>query len=134
MSSKEVIFPEKWEAYRRYTFSPGVKKGKVIFLSGFSATDYEATERKFVGEGDIVAQTRQIYKNMKKVLETANASMADIVQTTDYITTTEGYKGTADVRREFFGDSFPASTGIIVAGLLNPKAQIEIDAVAVVDD
>ena len=134
MSSKEIIFPEKWDAYRRYTFSPGVKKGKVIFLSGLSATDYETQDRKFVGEGDIAAQTRQIYKNIKKILETAGASMADVVQTMDYITTTEGYKETANIRREYFGDSFPASTGIIVAGLLNPKALIEIDAVAVVDD
>jgi len=132
MPNKEVIFPEKWDTYRKYTFSPGVKKGKVIFVSGGWATDRETGE--FVGEGDIVAQTRQIYKNMKAVLEAANASMADIVYTMDYITTTEGYKGTADVRREFFGDSFPASTGVIVAGLLNPKALIEIDAIAIVDD
>ncbi len=133
MSNKEAIFPQRWEAYvRRRTFFPAVKKGKVIFLSGSTSVDRDTGE--FVGEGDIVAQTRQIYKNIKEVLETANASMADVVQTTDYITTTERYKETANIRREFFGDSFPASTGIIVAGLLNPKALIEIDAVAIVDD
>ena len=132
MSKKEMIYPESWQSYRKYTFSPAVKKGKMIFLSGGWATDRETGE--FVGEGDIAAQTRQIYKNMKEVLEAANASMADIVHTMDYITTTEGYKETANIRREFFGDSFPASTGIIVAGLLNPKALIEIDAVAIVDD
>jgi len=132
MSDKEIIFPERWHTYRRYTFSPAVKKGKIIFLTGQTSVDRETGE--FIGEGDIVAQTRQIYKNLKTVLETANASMSDIVQTMDYITTTEGYKETASIRREFFGDSFPASTGIIVAGLLSRKALIEIDAVAIVDD
>jgi len=132
MSDKEIIFPENWHTYRRYTYSPAVKKGKIIFLTGQSPVDRETGE--FIGEGDIVAQARQIYKNLKTVLETANASMADIVWTTDYITTTEGYKETASIRREFFGDSFPASTGIIVAGLLSQKALIEIDAIAIVDD
>jgi hypothetical protein len=57
--------------------------------------------------------------------------MADIVQTTDYITTTEGYRATADVRREVFGTKFPAATGVIVAGLLREGALIEISAIAV---
>ena len=133
MSDKEVICPDSWQnIYRRVTFSPAVKKGRVIVLSGQLSIDRETGE--LIGEGDIVAQTRQIYKNMQRILETANASMADIIQTTDYMTTIERYKETANIRREYFGGSFPASTGVIVAGLLNPKALIEIDAIAIVDD
>ena len=133
MSDKEVICPESWRHhYQKFTFPPAVKKGKIVVLSGQLPINRETGES--VGEGDIVAQTRHIYKNMQQVLTAANATMADIIQTTDYITTTEGYKETAKVRREFFGDSFPASTGIIVASLLNPKALIEINAVAIVED
>ena len=134
MAEKEVICPDNWKnAFRRFTFTPAVKKGgKVIALSGLTGVNYETGE--LVGEGDIVAQTRQIFENIKQILEAANASMADIIQTTDYITTTEDYKETARVRREYFGDSFPASTGVIVAGLLRPKALIEISAIAVVDN
>ena len=40
----------------------------------------------------------------------------------------------AQVRREFFGDDFPASTGIIVAGLLGHRALIEINAIAIAPD
>ena len=65
------------------------------------------------------------------MLRAAGGSLADVAQTTDYITTTDGYRATADVRREVFGDQFPAATGVIVAGLLRPGALIEIDAVAV---
>ena len=132
MPKKEMIYPKGWDSYRRYTFAPAVKKAGLIFLSGITAVDRNTGQ--FVGEGDIVAQTRQIYKNIREIFEAAGASIADIVQTTDYVITTEGYKGTTNIRREFFGDSFPASTGIIVSGLLNPKALIEIDAIAVVGD
>jgi enamine deaminase RidA (YjgF/YER057c/UK114 family) len=46
----------------------------------------------------------------------------------------EGYKGTADVRREYFKNGFPAATGIVVKELLRPDALIEIDAIAVLDE
>ena len=132
MTGKEMIYPKGWDSSRRYTFAPAVRRAGLIFLSGSTAVDRNTGE--FVDEGDIVTQTRQIYKNMQEILEAAGASMADVVQTTDYITTTAGYKETANIRREFFGDSFPASTGIIISGLLNPKALIEIDAIAVAGD
>ena len=74
-----------------------------------------------------------IYEKLKVILETAGASFEDVAWTTDYITTTEGYKATAKVRRQYFGENFPASTGIIVKGLLGKEALIEIDAVAMLD-
>jgi len=132
MSKKEMIYPKGWDSYRRRTFAPAVKKGELVFVSGITAVDRNTGE--FVGEGDIVAQTRQIYKNIQEILKVAGGSMTDIVQSNDYITTTDNYQETADIRRQYFGDSLPASTGVIVAGLLNPKALIEIDVVAIVGD
>jgi enamine deaminase RidA (YjgF/YER057c/UK114 family) len=58
-------------------------------------------------------------------------SCDDIVQTTDYFTTTENYRATAAVRREFFKTAKPTSTGVQVTGLLREHALIEISAVAV---
>ncbi len=118
--------------YQKLTYREGVKKGNILCISGTGAA--HPVTREIVGVGDVAAQARQIYQNIKQSLEAAGASMADVVQTTDYILTTKDYKETAKIRREFFGDSFPASTGIIVAGLLNPKALIEIDAIAVAGD
>ena len=133
MPKRESICPASWrDVFQKYTFAPAVKQGNLIFLSGFTGVDYATGE--LVGEGDIAAQTRQILKNMQEILEAAGASVTDIVQTTDYITTTEGYRETAKVRREFFGDNFPASTGVIVAGLLRAKALIEINAIAAVNN
>ncbi|GIW09320.1 MAG: RidA family protein [Chloroflexi bacterium] len=130
MSTKETINPG-WEHFRRLTFSPAVRRGNLLFISGTTATDDEGN---LVGEGDIVAQTRQIYRRIGKILEAAGATFDDIVMTTDYITTTENYRATAEVRREFFKNGFPAATGVIVAGLLRPGALIEIDCVAVLPE
>ena len=117
-----------WLRYARYTFPPAVRRDNLLFVSGITAVDGEGN---LVGEGDIVAQARFIYERIAEVVEAAGGTMADVVQTTDYITTTEGYRGTADLRREVFGERFPAATGVIVAGLLRPGALIEISAVAV---
>ena len=129
MPKLEIVDP--WGFIPRYTFSPAVRKGNMLFISGMTATD---SKGNIVGRGDIVAQTRHIFEKMKELLTAAGGSFDDIVKTVDYITTTEGYKGTADVRREYFRNGFPAATGIVVKELLRPDALIEIDAIAVLDE
>ena len=130
MSKLEIIDPG-WSYSTRYTFSPAVRKGNLLFISGLTATDDQGN---IVGKGDIVAQTRQIFEKIKQILEAAGGSFADIVKTVDYIVTTEGYRDTADVRRAYFRHGFPAATGVVVKDLLRPGALIEIDAIAVLDD
>lgn len=132
MSKKMMINPG-WERYKRLTFAPAVRKGNMLFISGQSGSQVNPATGEPVIKGDIVEQTRVIYEKLKAILEAAGASFEDVVWTTDYITTTENYKSTAEVRRQYFGERFPASTGIIVKGLLNKEALIEIDAVAVLD-
>jgi enamine deaminase RidA (YjgF/YER057c/UK114 family) len=114
----------------RLTFSPAVRAGNLLFISGTTATDDRGT---IVSPGDIVGQTRHIYGKFAKLLAAAGASLGDIVSTTEYVTTTAGYKGTAEVRRELFGGPpYPTATGVIVAGLLRPGALIEISAIAII--
>jgi enamine deaminase RidA (YjgF/YER057c/UK114 family) len=116
----------------RYTFSPAVRAGNLLIISGTTATD-DAGE--IVGRGDIAAQTRHIFGKFDALLRAAGGSLADIVETTEYVTTTENYRATADVRRAVFGGPpYPAATGVIVAGLLREGALIEISAIAVLPD
>ena len=112
----------------RYTFSPGLRAGNLVFISGTTAVDDRG---QLVGAGDVVAQTRYIYLKFASLLEAAGAGLEHVVQTTEYITTTENYRATAGVRREFFRPPYPTATGVIVAGLLREGALIEISAVAV---
>jgi 2-iminobutanoate/2-iminopropanoate deaminase len=132
MNEKTMINPG-WEAYKRLTFAPAVRKGNMLFISGTDATQVDPATGKLIVRGDMVEQTTVIYEKLKAILEAAGATFEDVVWTTDYITTKENYKATAEVRRRYFGESFPASTGIIVKSLLSEGALIEIDAVALLD-
>jgi enamine deaminase RidA (YjgF/YER057c/UK114 family) len=87
--------------------------------------------RKVTRIGVFVQQTRVILGKFQRLLEAAGGGMEHIVQTTEYITTTDQYRRTAEVRREFFRPPYPTATGVIVAGLLREGAVIEISAVAV---
>ena len=127
-NEREVITARgSWPA--RYTYCPALRVGNTIYISGTTGTDDTGA---IIAPGDIVEQTRQIFRKFEHLLNAAGGSCADIVQTTDYITTTERYKETAAVRREFLKGAQPTATGVIVAGLLRQHALIEINAVAVI--
>jgi len=88
---------------------------------------------RMVSKGNMKAQTRECYEKIKKILESTGATTDDIVKTTDFVTTFEDYKNTAEVRRDVFGTDFPAATGVLVAGLVRKDALIEIEVIAMVD-
>jgi enamine deaminase RidA (YjgF/YER057c/UK114 family) len=115
--------------YSEWTFSPGVvRKGKLLCIAGQTATDAQGN---LVAPGDLVAQTRQALSNIQRIIEAAGGSMDDVVKTTDFVTTTDNYKATAEVRRAFWSKGFPAATGLVVEQLLPAGALIEVSAMAV---
>jgi enamine deaminase RidA (YjgF/YER057c/UK114 family) len=133
MSKRQAINPG-WDIYSHLTFAPAVRKGNMLFISGTDATELDSVTGRVVVRGDMVQQYRTIYEKIKLILEAAGATFDDIVCTCDYLRTLEGYKGTAAVRREYFGSSFPAASGIVVKDLISRDALIEMDAVAVLDE
>lgn len=110
-----------------YTYAPALRVGNLVWISGTTGTDDSGV---ITAPGDIVEQTRQIFHKFEKLLRAAGGSCEDIVQTHDFFVTTENYKHTAQVRREFLKSATPASAGVLVAGLLRKDALIEISAVA----
>ena len=129
MRAFDVIDP--WHLDERYTFSTAVRWGPFLFISGVIARDPGTGEIE--GKGDIVAQTDFIFRKIGAILEAAGGSFADVVKTMDYVTTLERYDETADVRRKYFKNGFPAATGVVVKALVNPEAMIEIDAIAILE-
>ena len=125
MTARAMITSGPWP--ERYTYSPAVRVGDLLFISGTTAGDERGA---IVAPGDIVGQTRYIYQKFAALLAAAGGGLEHIVETTEYITTTENYRRTADLRRELFRPPYPAATGVIVAGLLREGALIEISAVA----
>ena len=132
MCAKEIVRMD-WAHYQKVTYSPAVKKGNLLFISGQTGLDYGTG--LVIGKGDVVTQARQAYKNVKAILEKAGATFDDVVKITDYITpeALPNYKATAAVRREYLKKDFPASTGVVVNRLVSSDFLIEIDVVAVMD-
>jgi 2-iminobutanoate/2-iminopropanoate deaminase len=112
-----------------------VKAGDFLWLSGQVAKDEDGN---IVGIGDIGAQSRQIFINIRRLLALVSSDLTSIIRLTTYLTVPPGDIGSTrkylDVRREFFGDHRPASTGVHVAGLMLPEFLIEVDAVAYAPD
>ena len=113
-------------------FSNGVKAsgGELLFISGQLGRD---ENNQIVGVGDIGAQTRQILKNIKKLIETAGGTMNDIEKVTVFITDMSLFREIHEARMEFFHpDHLPASTMVEITRFTSPEALIEIEAVAVI--
>lgn len=120
-----------WDWSDDWPMSQLVKAGDYLFLSGQIAYDQDG---RLVGEGDLEAQARQIFTNMRQVLGLAGCDLTSVVRLTNYfaipemnVEITQQYWS---VRREVFGDHRPASTGLRVAALMTPGILLEVDAIA----
>lgn len=127
MSRGRVINPG-WHSFERLTFSPAVTaRGELVFVSGLNAIDDAGVLQ---APGDLVGQTRVIYGKLAAILEAAGGSLVDVVRTTDYVVSREGYRATSAVREELLGPVFPAATCVVVKELFGRGVLIEIDAIA----
>lgn len=118
-----------WAHFAKYTFAPAILRDGFLFVSGMTAG---GTDGGILCPGDIAGQTDIILRRLGEILNKAGCGYADVVATREFVTTTDGYRKTAEVRRKYFKPPFPAATGVIVVGLLRPGALIEIEAIAVV--
>jgi 2-iminobutanoate/2-iminopropanoate deaminase len=114
-----------------YSQAVRVETGDAVWIhvSGQIAIDRDGS---LVGPGDIRAQTRQVFENLKAILETNGATFADAVKIGTYLTTLDDLTGMREVRSEYLTSEPPASTAVQVVALVVPDALIEIDLVAVV--
>ncbi|MBI2877752.1 MAG: hypothetical protein HYY20_12815 [Candidatus Tectomicrobia bacterium] len=117
-----------WSWDDRFIFSQGVAAGDLIFVSGQLPLDAQGN---LVGRGDSAAQARQVFSNMRAVLEQAGAGMDDVVMITSFFADIGNLSGIHQVRREFFREPFPASTGVEVRRLPFEGMLLEVDAIAV---
>ena len=130
---QEIRVPEWEQHYGGNTYRAGVKKGRLLQISGQSSVDHATGNT--VGGYDIVAQTEQAYSNIARILEEGGYSMDDIVNTIEWVAPNGmmDYRKVGDVRRKYFGDRFPSATGISMHQILGkPEQLIEVTAVAVV--
>jgi 2-iminobutanoate/2-iminopropanoate deaminase len=110
-------------------FTDAVVAGGFLHVSGIVAVDGEG---RLVGGEDVVAQTRQVFENMRAVLEAAGCGFEHVVKVTVFLTDVDDRARINPVRMEVFGDARPASTLVEVPRLAVEGAKVEIECVAVV--
>jgi len=123
----KVIDPG-WAWDDRLPLAQAKQIGNTIYVSGQVAY---SPEGKLIGEGDMKAQTRQVYENIKTILAAAGAGLEDIIKINTYITDQSKFMDMLAVRSEIFGNNPPASTAVVVAGLAFPGLLIEVEAIAI---
>ncbi len=79
---------------------------------------------------DIRVQTRAVIENVRDILQSAGAGLADIVEVTSYLTSMDDFAGYNEVYGEYFNYDGPARTTVAVHQLPHPQLLIEIRAVA----
>ena len=107
-----------------------VKGGTMVFVSGLLARDREGT---LIGKGDMGAQIRQVGENLKLALESAGASLDDLVRTCTYVTDIDEFFRHVEVRQKYLGAALPTSTTVEVRKLAHPDFMVEIEAFAVIE-
>jgi reactive intermediate/imine deaminase len=124
---KKTIDPG-WTWDDRLPLSQAKQIGNTIYVSGQVAYDASG---QLVGEGDMKAQTRQVFDNIKSILGAADARLEDIVKINTYITDSSKFMDMLAARTEIFGDDPPASTAVVVQALAFPGLLIEVEAIAI---
>ncbi|MFP3371697.1 RidA family protein [Pseudomonas sp. SIMBA_068] len=116
---------------------PHIKRaGDFLFVSGTSS---RRPDNSFVGvevdamgttQLDIRAQTRAVIENMRDILASAGASLADVVEISSFLVDMNDFGGYNDVYAEYFDESGPTRTTVAVHQLPHPHLRIEIKAIA----
>jgi 2-iminobutanoate/2-iminopropanoate deaminase len=107
-------------------FSPGVRAGQLLFLSGQVALD--PTTGQLV-TGDIELQTETILRNLSSLLGAAGKSLADVVRVNVYLTNMKDFARMNAVYARHFEAPYPARTTVEVSAL-PLGAAVEIDLIA----
>ncbi len=126
--SKTIISTDKAPAAIG-TYSQAVKTGNTVYLSGQIPL---VPETMALNTGDIAAQTRQVFENIKAVAEASGGTLNDFVKLNVFLLDLGHFQIINEVMAEFFDEPYPARAAIGVAAL--PKdAQVEVDGVMVID-
>jgi len=120
-----------WTRYENLTYSPAVKTGNLLFMSGQGSLD--PSTGQVMHKNDVVAQAEYIYRNIITLLKAAGAGPENLVKTIEYVTphALAEYRNVAQVRSALLCTPYPASTGLICEALLRPEMKIEVDPFAI---
>jgi reactive intermediate/imine deaminase len=107
------------------TYSQAIEADGTVYLSGQIPLDPATME---LVDGDVVMQVRRVFDNLAAVAEAADASLADAVKLTVYLTDLADFATVNEVMAQYFDAPYPARAAVQVAAL--PRgARVEVDAI-----
>jgi enamine deaminase RidA (YjgF/YER057c/UK114 family) len=129
----EQLHPANWK--RAVGYANGIAaRGRMIFTGGLVGWD---ADQQFLTD-DFAGQVRQVLENIVAVLAEAGAGPEHLVRLTWYVTDKQEYlaalREVGTAYRDVIGRHFPAMALVQVAGLVEDRAKVEIEATAVVPD
>jgi enamine deaminase RidA (YjgF/YER057c/UK114 family) len=130
----QTVQPDGWATPRGY--ANGVSaRGRLVATAGQIGWDPATGE---FASDDFAAQTEQALRNVTAVLAAAGAEPRHLIRLTWFVTSREEYlartREIGRAYREIIGRHFPAMSVVVVAGLLEARAKVEIEATAMVPD
>src|SRR5215831_19529567 len=130
---RAVTSKELGPALGMYSHGMTASAGELVVVAGQVGTDRAGN---VVGRGDVVAQTKQAFENVRSVLTAAGAGMVDVVRFQTFLTHASDIDGFMEARAEIFpryfpNGVFPPNTLLVVARLVKPELLVEIEAMAV---
>ncbi|HEX3524049.1 MAG TPA: RidA family protein [Stellaceae bacterium] len=114
---------------RAYSQAVITEGGRIVWLAGqVGAADASGNSLA----GDFDGQVRDVFSRLSQTLEEAGGSLGDMVSMTVFITDARYGDRFTELRKEIFGDNFPASALITVAGLARQEMLVEVQGIAII--
>ena len=107
------------------TYSQAVKIGETVYLSGQIPLVPQTME---MVTGDIGAQIRQVFENLRAVAQASGGSLQDVVKLNVYLTDLKDFPVVNEVMGQYLKQPYPARAAIGVTALPR-SARVEIDGV-----
>jgi 2-iminobutanoate/2-iminopropanoate deaminase len=107
-------------------YSQAIRAGSLLFVSGQIPLDPHTGQ---LVDGDLAAQTRQVFQNLGAILQAAGASFDDVVRTTVYLADMNDFPAMNEVYATYFATPAPARA-TVQAARLPRDARVEIDLIA----
>ena len=128
----QTLLPPGWPRPKGY--SNGIAtSGRQVYVAGQIGWD----EHGVIVSDDFAAQFRKVLENTLAVLAEAGAGPEHIVRMTGYITSRDEYLAAeaelGGIWKALIGRYYPTMAFVIVAGLIEPGAKIEIETTAVIE-
>jgi 2-iminobutanoate/2-iminopropanoate deaminase len=123
--SIELLSPP--DMFRGITYEHAAVVGDFVFLAGQVSRDAQG---QTVAPNDTAGQTKQVYANLRRVLEYAGCQPSDVVKVTTYLVDAADTQLVLAAHKAFFEDHRPPHTLVSVNGLTRPDMRLEVDVIA----